>query len=155
MKRFERKERREMEVVQSNEQMNRLQRSIMGEICRIIDLQKVKDALENGWDGPQRVDIADVGPYKCLITLSRRRVWVEFMGIQVHIWSEYTFKKVFIQEKLTLEVGDRRFDVYAREFGRDSYRLWAHPLSDGSKDTSNQGGMNEGNAMGGSNSIVQ
>ncbi|MED6119073.1 hypothetical protein PIB30_008586 [Stylosanthes scabra] len=117
-----------------------------------------------------------------------RRVWLEVMGIPVHLWSNDTMMKIgklwgkpvmtdelmdyylsytcasilvdsfqweFIHEWVVLDDGERRYEVYVKEFGREMYSAQAHPgvchESSLCKETETQG---ECNSVAGSGSAA-
>ncbi|MED6144088.1 hypothetical protein PIB30_012175 [Stylosanthes scabra] len=60
-----------------------------------------------------------------------RRVWIEVVGVPIHLWSKDTFMEIGKiwgkPEWITLEDGERKFDAFVKEFGREMYSAQAHP----------------------------
>ncbi|MED6169776.1 hypothetical protein PIB30_024433 [Stylosanthes scabra] len=62
--------RKEIQGVWSEEQKERLNRSLLGVCVKPIDFRKVMNKLLDEWSGPEEIESRDVGPYRCLITFS-------------------------------------------------------------------------------------
>ncbi|MED6198661.1 hypothetical protein PIB30_068609 [Stylosanthes scabra] len=72
-------QRKEIEAVWSEDQKQRLQRSLLGVCVKPIDLRKVMNLLLEEWKGPGEIEVRDVGPYRCLVTFSSPEIHDEAM----------------------------------------------------------------------------
>ncbi|MED6126635.1 hypothetical protein PIB30_080383 [Stylosanthes scabra] len=66
--------RKEVEAAWSEEQKERLQRSLLGACVKPINLREVMEFLIKEWGGPGDIKVRDVGPYRCLITFSTTEI---------------------------------------------------------------------------------
>ncbi|MED6159978.1 hypothetical protein PIB30_047214 [Stylosanthes scabra] len=62
--------RKEISVGWSEEQRDRLDRSLLGICVKPIDFRKTINQLLDDWTGSGEIECKDVGPYRCLITFS-------------------------------------------------------------------------------------
>ncbi|MED6176198.1 hypothetical protein PIB30_085782 [Stylosanthes scabra] len=62
--------RQEVAVGWSEEQRDRLNRSLLGVSVKPVDFRKTMNLLLDGWMGLGVIECRDVGPYRCLITFS-------------------------------------------------------------------------------------
>ncbi|MED6158891.1 hypothetical protein PIB30_037266 [Stylosanthes scabra] len=107
-----------------------------------------RDVLELAINNPLLLSIFDeVKPHWNFVWSPSRRVWVEAMGIPVHVWSKETldyrteqcesfsvarllidcYEWNRIDEWICLKTEDRQFDIHVREFGGDVYNIPSHP----------------------------
>ncbi|MED6109905.1 hypothetical protein PIB30_037902 [Stylosanthes scabra] len=144
-------QRKEIEAIWSEEQKQRLQRSLLGVCVRPIELREVMDRLLEEWEGPREIECRDVGSYRCLITFSSPEIrdevlqssllqryfdeirphWEIFWSLSRRIWLEIMGCQLLcgvkrISVKL-LEPGARCFEMFVKEFGSEVYSVQSHP----------------------------
>ncbi|MED6179817.1 hypothetical protein PIB30_004462 [Stylosanthes scabra] len=66
--------RKEVQGVWAEDQMERLQRSLLGVCVQPIQFRRVMNHLLGEWPRPGSIECRDVGPYRCLITFSSSEI---------------------------------------------------------------------------------
>ncbi|MED6144081.1 hypothetical protein PIB30_012167 [Stylosanthes scabra] len=98
--------RKEVEVVWSPEQEQRLKKSLLGVCAKPIDLRHVMNLLLDEWSGEGKIEVRDVGPYRCLITFCSEEI-----------------KNAALNDQLLLSVFDK-VRPHWELFGSLSRRVW-------------------------------
>ncbi|MED6205651.1 hypothetical protein PIB30_019773 [Stylosanthes scabra] len=112
-----------VEVCMSQE--NLLKRSIIAESKKEIFFERVKNQIVEGWKGQGKTsrglgvnlfspNMAGIG------WSSGARLDSAMILIDSNVYD-------FIHEWITLEEGDRKFDIYVREFGKEIFSAQTHP----------------------------
>ncbi|MED6158790.1 hypothetical protein PIB30_035994 [Stylosanthes scabra] len=83
---------RKVEVAPSPKQQDLLNRSVVAESVKPIKFGSFVRGFKDLAKEFGRLECRDYGPLKCIISFER--VWLEVMGLPIHVWSEDTFDRI-------------------------------------------------------------